>query len=93
MLPAQDHKRIGEGDTGPNTGGMGAYAPSRSPTRADRAGPREILLPTLARMRADGHPFRGLLYAGLMLTPRTGRRSSSSTHGSAIPRRRWCCRC
>jgi len=69
MIAAQDHKRIGEGDTGPNTGGMGAYAP------VDRGGDalmdrvrREILLPTLAAMREDGRPFQGLLYAGLMLT-------------------------
>jgi phosphoribosylamine---glycine ligase len=69
MLPAQDHKQIGEGDTGPNTGGMGAYAPVRTAT-----GPlldvvrNTILLPTLRAMHGDGHPFRGLLYAGLMLT-------------------------
>ncbi|HSJ09156.1 MAG TPA: phosphoribosylamine--glycine ligase [Longimicrobiales bacterium] len=69
MLPAQDHKRIGEGDTGPNTGGMGAYAPVSigTPDLIERVR-REILLPVLAAMRDDGHPFRGLLYAGLMLT-------------------------
>jgi phosphoribosylamine---glycine ligase len=69
MLPAQDHKRIGEGDTGPNTGGMGAYAPVSIAGDAllERIR-REILLPTLAALRADGNPFRGLLYAGLMLT-------------------------
>jgi phosphoribosylamine--glycine ligase len=69
LLPSQDHKRIGEGDTGPNTGGMGAYAPV---TLVDDALleriRREILDPTLAALRADGRPFRGLLYAGLMLT-------------------------
>jgi phosphoribosylamine--glycine ligase len=69
MIAAQDHKRIGEGDTGPNTGGMGAYAPVSIATDAvmqltvDR-----VFLPTLAAMRADGCPFTGLLYAGLMLT-------------------------
>lgn len=70
VLPgAQDHKRIGEGDTGPNTGGMGAYAPVAidSPDLVERV-QREILQPTLAAMREDDCTFRGLLYAGLMLT-------------------------
>lgn len=70
LAPAQDHKRIGEGDTGPNTGGMGAYAPApvvtpRLLTQVCRA----IVEPTLAGMAAEGHPFRGILYVGLMLTP------------------------
>jgi phosphoribosylamine---glycine ligase len=70
MVPAQDHKRIGEGDTGPNTGGMGAYAPVgiATPELLDEV-QRRIILPTLRALHADGHPFRGLLYAGLMLTP------------------------
>jgi phosphoribosylamine--glycine ligase len=69
MLPAQDYKRIGEGDTGPNTGGMGAYAPvSRATDALMERVRREILQPTLAAMAAEGKPFRGLLYAGLMLT-------------------------
>jgi phosphoribosylamine--glycine ligase len=69
LLPSQDHKRIGEGDTGPNTGGMGAYAPVSLVDDALLYRVRhEILLPTLAALRDDGHPFRGLLYAGLMLT-------------------------
>src|SRR6202008_1593006 len=69
MLPAQDHKRIGEGDTGANTGGMGAYAPVSiaTPELLDRVR-AEILEPTVAAMAAEGPPFRGLLYAGLMLT-------------------------
>lgn len=69
MLPAQDHKRIGEGDTGPNTGGMGAYAPVGLADDAlmERI-TREVLLPTVAALREDRRPFRGLLYAGLMLT-------------------------
>ena len=69
MLPAQDHKRIGEGDTGPNTGGMGAYLPVSvaTPDLLDRI-TREILQPTVAAMAEDGRPYRGLLYAGLMLT-------------------------
>jgi phosphoribosylamine---glycine ligase len=70
LLPtAQDHKRLGEGDTGPNTGGMGAYAPVSIVDDAllDRVR-RRILLPTLAALREEKRPFRGLLYAGLMLT-------------------------
>jgi phosphoribosylamine---glycine ligase len=69
MMPAQDHKRIGEGDTGPNTGGMGAYAPVQlsSEDLLDDIR-RVVVLPTLRQMHADGHPFRGLLYAGIMLT-------------------------
>ncbi|HEX6558205.1 MAG TPA: phosphoribosylamine--glycine ligase [Longimicrobiales bacterium] len=71
LMPAQDHKRIGEADTGPNTGGMGVYAPVSLVDDAllDRVR-REIFLPTLAAMRADKRTFRGVLYAGLMLTER-----------------------
>ena len=67
---AQDHKRVGEGDTGPNTGGMGAYSPAPvlTPELEDQA-LREIIVPTIAAMRGDGTPFSGVLYAGLMLTP------------------------
>jgi phosphoribosylamine---glycine ligase len=70
MLPSQDHKRIGEGDTGPNTGGMGAYAPVSlaTPALLERI-TREVLEPTVAALAEEGRPFRGLLYAGLMLTP------------------------
>jgi len=71
VLPAaRDHKRVGEGDTGPNTGGMGAYAPSAllSPALLARV-EREILRPTIDGMRALGRPFRGALFAGLMVTP------------------------
>ena len=66
---AQDHKRVGEGDTGPNTGGMGAYSPAAvlTPELEARA-VAEIVAPTLAAMREAGAPFSGLLYAGLMLT-------------------------
>lgn len=69
LVPAQDHKRIGEGDTGPNTGGMGAYAPVSltTPALMDRV-QREILTPTLAALNERGRAFRGLLYAGLMIT-------------------------
>jgi phosphoribosylamine--glycine ligase len=69
LIAAQDHKRVGEGDTGPNTGGMGAYAPVRIADAAlMRDVERRIVLPTLRALHADGHPFRGVLYAGLMLT-------------------------
>src|SRR6056297_2470066 len=65
---AQDHKRIGEGDTGPNTGGMGAYSPAPvlTPELADRA-LAEIVRPTLAEMARRGTPYQGVLYAGLMI--------------------------
>ncbi|MCB1417043.1 MAG: phosphoribosylamine--glycine ligase, partial [Nitratireductor sp.] len=66
---AQDHKRVGDGDTGPNTGGMGAYSPAPVLTQEliDEV-MTDIIVPTLAGMHAKGHPFRGILYAGLMLT-------------------------
>jgi phosphoribosylamine--glycine ligase len=66
---AQDHKRVGEGDAGPNTGGMGAYSPAPGFTDAmrDRA-MAEIVRPVLEEMRRRGTPFRGVLFAGLMLT-------------------------
>lgn len=69
LLPSQDHKRMDEGDRGPNTGGMGAYAPVTIATAelVERI-QQEILRPTLAAMREEGCPFRGLLYAGLMIT-------------------------
>ena len=69
MLPAQDHKRLGDGDTGPNTGGMGAYAPvSLSSRSLLETVERSIFEPTLAALRASDATFTGLLYAGLMLT-------------------------
>ena len=66
---AQDHKRAGDGDTGPNTGGMGAYAPAPclTPELTERA-MAEIMRPAVAGMAAEGTPYRGVLYAGLMLT-------------------------
>ena len=66
---AQDHKRVGEGDTGPNTGGMGAYSPAPVLTPELQARVmREIIEPTVTTMRAEGMPYSGVLYAGLMLT-------------------------
>lgn len=69
LPPAQDHKRIGEGDTGANTGGMGAYAPA---PLLDAAGlelvRQQVLLPILATLRGRGIDYRGVIYAGLMLT-------------------------
>lgn len=70
MLGAQDHKRLLDGDDGPNTGGMGAYTPVSfsTPSLIDEVTER-VFLPTLHAMRKNGAPFSGLLYAGLMLTP------------------------
>ncbi len=71
VLPAaQDHKRIGEGDTGPNTGGMGTYAPAPlvDPVLAERAR-KEIIERVVDGMAADGVPFTGTLFAGLMISP------------------------
>lgn len=69
LLPSQDHKRVGEGDTGPNTGGMGAYAPvSLVNPELMKDVEEKVLRPTLRAMEADGSLFQGLLYAGLMLT-------------------------
>ncbi|MCG2839359.1 phosphoribosylamine--glycine ligase [Sandaracinobacter sp. RS1-74] len=69
LLAAQDHKRVGDGDSGPNTGGMGAYAPARvfTPELQARA-MADIIEPTLAAMAARGTPFTGVLFCGLMLT-------------------------
>ena len=66
--PAQDHKPLGDGDTGPNTGGMGAYCPAPvvTPAVQDRI-VAEIIQPTLSGMAAEGHPYRGVLYVGLMI--------------------------
>ena len=70
MLAAQDHKRLFAGDVGPNTGGMGAYAPVAIGSAAViRAAERRIIEPTLGALRERGARFNGLLYAGLMITP------------------------
>ncbi|MGB3739992.1 MAG: phosphoribosylamine--glycine ligase [Pontixanthobacter sp.] len=66
---AQDHKRVGEGDTGPNTGGMGAYSPAAIFTPAlERLAMERIVAPTVTAMREAGMPYSGVLFAGLMLT-------------------------
>ena len=68
MATSQDHKRVGDGDTGPNTGGMGAYSPAPVVTPEVHARVmREVVEPTVAGMIADGVPFTGFLYAGLMI--------------------------
>jgi phosphoribosylamine--glycine ligase len=67
---SQDHKRLLDGDLGPNTGGMGAYSPAPVVTPALHARIlREVIEPTLAGLKADGIPYRGFLYAGLMISP------------------------
>ena len=69
LASAQDHKRVGEGDTGPNTGGMGAYSPAPVVTaELQRRAMDEIVVPTARALAAAGTPFNGVLYAGLMLT-------------------------
>jgi phosphoribosylamine--glycine ligase len=69
MLPAQDFKRLGDGDTGPNTGGMGAYSPLPwAPPDLVGTITRTVLQPTVDAMRERGTPFQGLLYAGLAMT-------------------------
>jgi phosphoribosylamine---glycine ligase len=66
---AQDHKRVGDGDTGPNTGGMGAYSPARAFTLdLQTRVMREIVIPTMEAMAAEGTPFKGALFVGLMIT-------------------------
>ncbi len=71
LLPAQDHKRVGDGDTGPNTGGMGAYTPlTWAPDRLTDEIVRTVVAPTVAEMAWRGTPFTGLLYTGLALTSR-----------------------
>jgi phosphoribosylamine--glycine ligase len=70
LLPAaQDHKRVGDGDTGPNTGGMGAFSPAPQVTpKVAREVEERVLLPALRELARRGRPFRGALYAGVMLT-------------------------
>lgn len=69
LATAQDHKRVGEGDIGPNTGGMGAYSPApiMTPDMVERT-MKEIIEPTIRGMAESGHPFTGVFFAGLMIT-------------------------
>ncbi len=69
LVTCQDYKRVGDGDTGPNTGGMGGYSPSvHVDAETFRAVLDDILVPTIAGMAKEGRPYRGILYVGLMLT-------------------------
>jgi phosphoribosylamine--glycine ligase len=71
LASAQDHKAVGEGDTGPNTGGMGAYSPAPVVTEAVAARVMgQIIEPAVKAMAAEGRPFKGVLFAGLMITPK-----------------------
>src|ERR1019366_10285390 len=71
LVPAQDFKRVGDGDTGANTGGMGAYAPMAAMTTADVDDVMtSIVAPTLKELRRRGIDFRGVLYAGVMMSSR-----------------------
>ncbi|NMT62365.1 phosphoribosylamine--glycine ligase [Marinobacter orientalis] len=68
MATSQDHKRVGDGDTGPNTGGMGAYSPAPVVTPdIHKRTMDEVIYPTVRGMAAEGHPYKGFLYAGLMI--------------------------
>jgi phosphoribosylamine--glycine ligase len=70
LEPAQDHKRIGDGDQGPNTGGMGAYSPVPSVNnRMKEEIERRVLIPAVHGMRREGRRYQGVLYAGIMMTP------------------------
>ena len=69
IVPSQDHKTIGEGDTGPNTGGMGAYAPAPAVTPAlQKVILERVMLPAVRALAAEGRPYRGILYGGLIIT-------------------------
>ena len=88
LATSQDHKRLGDGDEGPNTGGMGAYSPAPVVTPELHARiVREIVTPTVRGMAKDGIPYSGFLYAGVMIDRRATRKCSNSTAASAIPRR------
>lgn len=70
MATSQDHKRVGDGDTGPNTGGMGAYSPAPVVTpEIDQRIMDEVIMPTVKGMKAEGNEYTGFLYAGLMIMP------------------------
>jgi len=80
LATSQDHKRIGDGDTGPNTGGMGAYSPAPVVTPDVHARAlREVILPTIRGMAKDGIPYTGFLYAGLMIGKDAGHKTTIKT--------------
>src|SRR5690606_15906247 len=69
LEPVMDHKQVGEGDTGPNTGGMGVYSPVPSLTkRIQKQVEQRVVVPSVHALRREEIPFRGVLYAGLMMT-------------------------
>ncbi len=90
LASSQDHKRLGDGDTGPNTGGMGAYSPApvMAPAMVERT-MREVIHPTVEGMAADGIRYTGFLYAGIMVGAEAPPKSSNSTAAWATrkPRR------
>ena len=92
LAPARDYKRIGDGDTGPNTGGMGCFSPVPGTDELVRDVIATVHQPVVEELARRGTPFHGVLYAGP--DARRGRlpRCSSSTSASATPRRRSCCR-
>ncbi len=92
LASAQDHKRIFDGDQGPNTGGMGAYSPAPvvTPDLYEEI-VTTIVRPTIAGMAAEGTPYCGILYVGLMI--KTASRGSSSTTPASATRRRSRCWC
>ncbi len=93
LAPARDYKRIGEGDAGPNTGGMGSFSPVAGTEELVRDVIASVHQPVVEELARRGSPFQGVLYAGLMLERRRlAPRCSSSTCASAIPRRRSSCR-
>ena len=84
---AEDHKRALDGDAGPNTGGMGAYAPSSLFDAGTQARVMsEIVLPVLEGMRSEGSEFRGFLFVGLMLTAEGPRRCRRAGHVARVDR-------
>ena len=103
LASSQDHKRLRDGDRGPNTGGMGAYSPAPvvTPTMHARI-MREIIVPTVDGMAADGMPYTGFLYAGVMIDAGgdsararvqlpARRPGDAADHGAAALRPRSCC--
>ena len=90
LAPAQDYKRIHDGDEGPNTGGMGSYSPVPGIDRAETERMADLVhRPIVETMKRRGTPYHGVLYAGLMLTE-SGPKVLEFNAASATPRRRRC---